>query len=410
MSSGPRTTSTSPPVGAIGAGAYGVGLAAALVGRRVLVTGHTGFKGAWLCHWLLSLGAEVGGLALAPPSEPALFDLLGLSARMADDRGDIRDPAAVERAMARQRPEVVIHMAAQSLVRAGYARPAETFAVNAQGTANVLDCIRTRRWDGAGGRVVVLVVTSDKCYHPPRQPRHHDEDDPLGGPDPYSASKACAEIVTEAYRRSYFDPSRHQDHGVALASVRAGNVIGGGDWAADRLVPDLARAVAAGGSIGVRNPRAVRPWQHVLDALSGYLWLTAKLVLAQGRAEGPELARLCGPWNFGPDDADAGPGVDVGQIVDRMIAAWGRGLAQDASDPRAPHEAPHLGLSIAKARRELGWGPTWDVDRCVAATVDWYRAVIGEPDPAARAREATDRQLREYALAAAACGQPWARA
>lgn len=356
----------------------------AFANRRVLVTGHTGFKGAWLCEWLLSLGAQVHGLALDPPTQPNLFSALGLAARMHDHRADIRDAARVETIVRESQPHLVVHMAAQSLVRAGYAQPRETFEVNVQGTVNLLDVVRQR-----GTPLGVIAVTSDKCYRPSPTPRNHDERDPFGGHDPYSASKGAAEIAVEAFRHSYFPPSAIAKHGVALASVRAGNVIGGGDWAADRLVPDIARAIIAGAPARVRNPRASRPWQHVLDALSGYLLLGSRML--EGR--GGEVAE---GWNFGPATNDPGASLTAGQVADRFVAAWGKGSWQDCSDPAAPHEAPHLGLSIDKARARLGWAPAWSAANALAATADWYRRVASAGEDA---RAVTAEQLDAYARA-----------
>jgi CDP-glucose 4,6-dehydratase len=382
-------------------------LTAALRGRRVLVTGHTGFKGAWLCAWLLREGAHVSGLALDAPTTPALFDALGLASHIDDTRADVRDADALARHVERLRPELIVHMAAQSLVRASYAAPMETFAINTQGTANLLEAVRK-----AARPACVLVVTSDKCYRPSPTPHAHDEADPLGGDDPYSASKAGAEIVTHAYRHSFFHPARIAQHGVLLASVRAGNVIGGGDFAVDRLLPDAARALSARQPVPVRNPRAIRPWQHVLDALSGYLALSATMLTA-----GPtRAAELASAWNFGPDDAPAPTGaapsprderLSAQRVVERFIHHWGSGSWRDASDPSAPHEAPHLGLSIARAKRDLAWTPTWGVDEALRASATWYRRVLVEGHSA---QAVCHEQLDAFVRDATARSIAWAGA
>jgi CDP-glucose 4,6-dehydratase len=327
-------------------------------GRRVLVTGHTGFKGAWACLWLTELGAEVTGLGLDPPSEPSLFEAAAVAQRVDDRRGDVRDAEWVRAVVADSRPEVVIHMAAQPLVRRSFEAPLATYEANVMGTANVLDALR-----GAPDARVAVVVTTDKCYEPRADGRPCREGDPLGGADPYSSSKACAELVTAAYRRSF-------PGGPAIASARAGNVIGGGDWAADRLVPDAMRAALAGRDLVVRNPDAVRPWQHVLNPLSGYL------ELAQRLWEDPSAA---GAWNLGPAADDELP---VHTIADRLCELWGEGLGWRAEGDGGPPETAVLRLDSAKARDELGWAPAWGLDAALGATVDWFRAVAGGADAA----------------------------
>lgn len=327
--------------------------------RRVLVTGHTGFKGGWLAAWLLDLGAEVTGVALAPATEPSLFDELRLARRLDDRRGDVRDPETLMREIGDAKPEVIFHLAAQAIVRQGYAEPAPTFATNVMGTVHLLDAVRR-----LGRPCVVVVVTSDKCYENLELRRPYREDDALGGHDPYSASKGAAEIVAASYRRSFFPPERFDAHRVSVATARAGNVIGGGDWSRDRIVPDIVKALLSGQPARVRNPAAVRPWQHVLDALSGYLWLGARM-LSEG-ASGP-----AGAWNFGPDPGDA---IPVSELTERVIVAWGSGSWIDAREPDAVHEAGYLSLDATKARKRLSWMPTWRVGEAIDATVAWYKA------------------------------------
>jgi CDP-glucose 4,6-dehydratase len=320
-------------------------------GRRVLLTGHTGFKGAWLALWLQSLGARVTGFSDGVPTEPSLYERARVADGMASVTGDVRDPAAIEGAIGACEPEVVIHMAAQSLVRRSFSEPRETYETNVMGTVNVLDAVRRR-----GGVRAVVNVTSDKCYENREWEWGYREQEPMGGHDPYSNSKGCAELVTAAFRRSFFsDPD-----GTRLASARAGNVIGGGDWAVDRLVPDIMRAALAGEALHVRNPEAVRPWQHVLNPLSGYL------LLAQVLWESPEHA--CG-WNFGPADEDAQP---VGWIVRRMSTLWPEELHVTHDEGPHPHEARHLKLDSSSARLRLGWQPAWGLEQGLDAVVDWY--------------------------------------
>ncbi|NQU41806.1 CDP-glucose 4,6-dehydratase [bacterium] len=326
-------------------------------GRRVLVTGHTGFKGSWLALWLSALGAKVCGYALDPPTDPSLFERLRLEDSLDHRIADVRDPDSVRRAMAEFEPEIVFHLAAQSLVRAGYRAPRETYETNLMGTVNVLEAVRH-----TPSVRVCLCVSSDKCYENREWEFAYRENDPLGGYDPYSSSKACAEIATAAYGRSYFNPLAHERHGVSLASLRAGNVIGGGDWADDRLIPDCVRALAARVPIAVRNPQAIRPWQHVLDPLSGYLWM--------GTLLWQHPARFTGGWNIGPT---AFAGLKVAQVVDLAVQTWGEGSWEEQHDPHAVHEARTLRLDCSKAANELGWLPAWDAREAVIATVKWYR-------------------------------------
>ncbi len=317
-------------------------------GRRVLLTGHTGFKGSWLALWLQRLGAEVTGFALAP-TEPALFELAGVARGMRDLRGDIRDLDALRGALDAADAEIIIHMAAQSLVRRSYREPLETFAVNVMGTANLLEAART-----APSVRAIVVVTSDKCYANDGEHAPHREEDPLGGNDPYSASKACAELVAGAYRHSFLG-SR-----LALATVRAGNVIGGGDWADDRLVPDAIRAFAARLPLEVRNAGATRPWQHVLEPASAYLALAERLCVA-----GREFSQS---WNIGPDDSHS-----VGEVATRLAKLWGGGARWQSSSGAHPPEAAALALDASKARQRLGWMPRTSLDDALAWTVEWYR-------------------------------------
>lgn len=334
-------------------------------GRRVLVTGHTGFKGSWLCEMLLARGAKVSGLALAPDTRPALFDQLGLAGRMDHAVGDIRDISLVAARLRDVRPEVVLHLAAQPLVRRSYREPLETWATNVMGTAHVLEGVRALEAPCA-----VVVVTTDKVYENREWEHPYRETDPLGGHDPYSASKAGTELVAESWRKAFFAGSQ-----VRLATARAGNVIGGGDWSEDRILPDLARAFGAGSSLLVRNRHAVRPWQHVLDPLEGYLMLAERLA-------GPEAVRFETGFNFGPEPADQ---RSVGELVEAARSHWA-GDWTDATDPDAPHEAGRLALSIERARMMLGWQPQWDFARAVAETVGWYRDVAAGADPAERVR------------------------
>ncbi len=337
-------------------------LRAAYEGRRVLLTGHTGFKGSWMALWLRELGADVTGLALDPETDPSLYALAGRRGVVQDLRGDVRDRAAVLDAVREARPEYVFHLAAQALVRRSYAEPVETLATNVMGTAHLLDAIKAE-----GARCAVVIVTSDKCYENREWVWGYREDEPMGGHDVYSMSKGAAELVVSSWRRSFFAPSKLSEHGVALASARAGNVVGGGDWAEARIVPDCARSLAKGHPIAVRNPASVRPWQHVLEPLGGYLALGARL--AGHGTDRPQ--DYCEAWNFGPTlDATR----TVRDVVEALIRAWGSGTWEDRHDPNAPHEAGLLRLSIEKAAARLGWTPRWGFDETFAHTATWYRA------------------------------------
>jgi CDP-glucose 4,6-dehydratase len=325
-------------------------------GRRVLLTGHTGFKGAWLSLWLQSLGAHLTGLSAGPPTQPSLYELAGVGADMDELVCDVRDSEAVARGLRSARPEVVLHLAAQPLVRRSFRDPVLTYAVNVLGTVNLLESVRLH---GEHVRSVV-VVTSDKCYaNPGDSPRRFVEGDPLGGHDPYSSSKACAELVTAAYRSSFFSA---QD-GPRVATARAGNVIGGGDWGEDRLIADIVRAVDVGEPLRVRNPGAIRPWQHVLNPLSGYLLLAQELALAGG-----DPARA---WNFGPRAADA---RTVGWIVERLGALWNGALRWELDEAPNPPEAVHLELDSSCAETELGWQPRWNLEDGLERVVAWHES------------------------------------
>lgn len=327
-------------------------------GRSVLVTGHTGFKGAWLTLWLHSMGAHVTGFADEVPTQPSLFELARVGERIADVRGDIRDHGAVLDAVAGHAPEIVIHMAAQPFVRRSFLDPRTTYETNVMGTVNLLEAVRAT----PSVRVVVN-VTSDKCYDNREQRRPFVEDDPKGGHDPYSNSKGCAELVADAYLRSFFAPEAGGPASPRLGSVRAGNVIGGGDWGEERLIPDIMRGALDGAPIAVRNPQAVRPWQHVLNPLSGYLRLAQAL---------HDDSALQGGWNFGPALGDAQP---VRVITDRLAELWPGELDWELDPGPHPHEAHFLALDSTKAREQLRWQPTWNLDEALAGIVAWYTAL-----------------------------------
>jgi CDP-glucose 4,6-dehydratase len=345
-------------------------------GKRVFVTGHTGFKGAWLTAWLVEMGAEVHGYALKPDQERTCFDSCGLETRMASTLGDIRDATALARALRDASPDVVFHLAAQSLVRRSYRDPVGTFATNVMGTVHLLESVRQIPAVRA-----VVIVTSDKCYENREWVWGYREDEPMGGHDPYSASKGCAELVTAAYRRSFFEPNRS---GVGVASARAGNVIGGGDWAVDRVVPDAVRSLERSEPVVLRNPDAVRPWQHVLEPVAGYLMLAERLF--------GEPAQWSGAWNFGPREEDA---VTVATLTDKLVKQWGRGSWRVASGRDGPHEARYLKLDCSKARQVLGWRPRLTLDESVELTVAWYRRALAAPR-ATEMYDLTCGQIRGY--------------
>lgn len=328
-------------------------------GKKVFLTGHTGFKGSWLSLWLQSLGAKVHGYALPAPTTPSLYAVARVEDGMASTIADIRDREAVQKAMTAFRPDIVLHMAAQPLVRPSYTEPVETYATNVMGTVHVLEA--ARHVDSVRA---IVNVTTDKCYENREWVWGYRENEPMGGHDPYSNSKGCSELVTSAYRRSFF-----QQGSTALASVRAGNVIGGGDWALDRLVPDILRAFEAGQPVTIRNPHATRPWQHVLEPLSGYLTL-AQYLHEQGQpyAEG---------WNFGPSEGDARP---VQWIVERMREKWGDVASWQLDGGEHPHEANYLKLDISKAGSRLGWQPCWNLSTALDAIIDWHHAWLSGHD------------------------------
>jgi CDP-glucose 4,6-dehydratase len=364
-------------------------------GKRVFLTGHTGFKGSWLSLWLQSLGAEVTGYALAPNTTPAMFEVAEVAHGMTSIIGDIRDFEALNTAIKAAHPEIVLHLAAQPLVRRSYAEPRETYATNVMGTVNVLDAVRENARENArttSSVRAIVVATTDKCYENRELGLSHAgyvETDAMGGYDPYSSSKGAAELVTSAYRQSYFHPDSYAEHRVAVASARAGNVIGGGDWSEDRLIPDFIRAITAGEPLKIRNPHATRPWQHVLEPLSGYLTLAENLA-----SNGPRFASA---WNFGPADNDARP---VDWIAQRLVDLWGAGgksgAAWQLDGDNHPHEAKYLKLDSTKARTELGWAPKLNLDDALKSLVAWYQA---HQTGGADLRELTLQQIRQYETA-----------
>jgi CDP-glucose 4,6-dehydratase len=353
-------------------------------GRRVLVTGHTGFKGSWLCQWLLSLGAQVRGIALPPNTEPSLFRQLALASRVEHYVQDIREANDVATIIRDFRPDYVFHLAAQPLVRLSYEQPVQTWEINVLGSIHVLEALRQLDHPCAA-----IFITTDKCYENREWLYAYREVDALGGHDPYSSSKAAAEIAVSAWRRSFFLPGCS----VKIATARAGNVIGGGDWAQDRIVPDTMRALSRGEVIPVRNKTSTRPWQHVLEPLSGYLWLAARL-------SGPGADRICEAFNFGPRlESNRTVAQLVSEILKHRPGNW-----EDRSNPNAPHEASLLNLSTDKAFHLLGWQPVWDFEQTVARTTEWYTTV----EQSAEAPNAlTDAQIAAYTADAATAGVAW---
>lgn len=345
-------------------------------GKRVLITGHTGFKGAWLCLWLHQLGAKVIGYALKPPTDPSLFELCKINDFVTSTFADVRDFERLYQTLSQHQPEIVIHMAAQPLVRESYRNPVETYAINVMGTVHLLEAIRHTKSVKA-----VVNVTTDKCYENKEWVWGYRENEPMGGYDPYSNSKGCSELVTAAYRNSYFNLNDYKQHGVAIATARAGNVIGGGDWAVDRLIPDCIRALVAGASISIRNPQAIRPWQHVLEPLSGYLLLAEKLY-----HDG--FAYAAG-WNFGPDDSDA---KSVEWIVKHLCALWGKTAGYEIDVGYQPHEANYLKLDCSKAKFYLKWYPKWSLEYSITKIVEWEQYYQAQHNM----RAACLRQINEY--------------
>jgi CDP-glucose 4,6-dehydratase len=370
-------------------------LSRAFAGKVVWLSGHTGFKGSWLAHWLLDLGAHVHGFSLEPEGTPSLFSQLGLAERINHRIADLRDPATVRQHILAVQPDFVFHLGAQALVRRSFDEPVTTYMTNVMGTIHVMEALRE-----LGKPCPAVLITTDKCFENREWLYAYREEDPLGGYDPYSSSKAAAEIAIASWRRSFF-----RGHPVRVASVRAGNVIGGGNWAKDRILPDCIRALARSQPIGVRNKTATRPWQHVLEPLSGYLWLATVLSQPPLRPFPPDL--FASAFNFGP-------GLDsnrtVREVVTEVLKHW-PGQWEDQSDPNAVHEAKLLNLAIDKAYHLLGWKPVWSFEKAVAATVEWYATAI-QPDDASRSVqdliETTTRQIRAYQADAQRSGAPWA--
>jgi CDP-glucose 4,6-dehydratase len=345
-------------------------------GKVVLLTGHTGFKGSWLSLWLQSMGANVIGYALSPPTDPSLFVAANVIDGLTSIEGDVRDLPALVSVFKKYRPEIVIHMAAQSLVRYSYANPVETYSTNVMGTVHLLEAARQ-----ADSVRVIINVTSDKCYENREWLWGYRENEAMGGYDPYSNSKGCAELVTAAYRNSYFNPADFAKHGMALATARAGNVIGGGDWAENRLIPDIIRAIVDGEPVLIRNPHAIRPWQHVLEPLSGYLMLAKRLW-----EDGPAYSEA---WNFGPNDQDTKP---VSWIAERLTKSWGQGARWIVDSGHHPHEAHYLKLDCSKARSLLEWQPRWHLEETLDAIIEWHRSYRSGKDM----REITLQQINKY--------------
>lgn len=344
--------------------------------KKVFITGHTGFKGSWLSLWLHALEAKVSGYALDPSTNPSLYDLGGVKDILTSVIGDIRDLDLLKKAMKECDPDIVIHMAAQPLVRDSYKEPVETYATNVMGTVNLFEAVR-----GCRNVRAVLNVTTDKCYENKEWEWGYRENEPLGGYDPYSNSKACSELVTSSYRDSFFNSDNYENHGVGVASARAGNVIGGGDWAKDRLIPDCVKSLLTGEEIVIRNPHAIRPWQHVLEPLSGYLLLMQRLF-----ENGPEFSEA---WNFGPDDRDAKP---VAWIVKEICSKWGNDSLYRIDKGAHPHEANYLKLDCSKAKHRLRWYPKWSIEQAIDKIIEWTMAYNENHG----VREITLKQIDEY--------------
>ncbi len=346
-------------------------------GKRVFLTGHTGFKGSWLSLWLQAAGAEVMGYSLLPPTSPSLFGVAKVSEGMTSVEGDVRDLAKLQAAIAEHQPDIVFHMAAQPLVRYSYKHPVETYSTNVMGTVHILEAVRQTNC----ARVVVN-ITSDKCYENREWVWGYRENEAMGGHDPYSNSKGCAELVAAAYRNSFFAPEQYDEHATSLASVRAGNVIGGGDWAEDRLIPDIMRAIMAGESVLIRSPNAIRPWQHVLEPLNGYMTLAEQMW--------EDGATFAEGWNFGPNDEDARP---VSWITEQLTRLWGEGASWQLDTKVNPHEATYLKLDCSKAKSRLKWQPKLDLGMTLEWIVEWYQAYMFEQDM----QKITAAQIQRYA-------------
>lgn len=345
-------------------------------GKKVFITGHTGFKGSWLCLWLHLLGAKVTGYALAPHTQPSLFELCRVEELVTSVIGDIRECEALSNAMIKQQPEIVIHMAAQALVRDSYRNPVDTYATNVMGTVHLFEAVRA-----CTSVKSVVNVTTDKCYENKEWVWGYRENEPMGGYDPYSNSKACSELITASYRNSFFNPNEYTKHGVGIATARAGNVIGGGDWAVDRLVPDCINALLRNEDIKIRNPHSIRPWQHVLEPLSGYLLLAQRLY---------ENGELFGEgWNFGPNDHDAKP---VEWIVKNMCDKWGNHASYEVNQYVHVHEAHHLKLDCSKAQTKLDWQPRWNLEQALIKIIEWVHAYQEKEDM----RDICIKQIKEY--------------
>jgi CDP-glucose 4,6-dehydratase len=344
--------------------------------RKVLITGHTGFKGSWLCLILNKLEADIYGYALEPPTNPSLFKEAKIDELINSYIGDVRDYNNLLKVIKEVQPEIIIHMAAQALVMESYKNPRETYEINVMGAVNLLDAAMQVKSVQA-----IVNVTTDKCYENREWHWGYRENEPMGGYDPYSNSKGCSELVTSAFRNSYFNPAEFKDHGVAIASARAGNVIGGGDWASDRLIPDFMRAISKGEQLKIRSPFAIRPWQHVLEPLTGYLTLAAKLY-----SEGAKYAEA---WNFGPDDRDA---KNVEWVTSTICKLWGKEASYRIDTNPQPHEANYLKLDCSKAKDELEWTPKWDIHTALKSIVEWNKDFLGEKD----IRKVTLKQINTY--------------
>ncbi|MDR3654045.1 MAG: CDP-glucose 4,6-dehydratase [Paludibacter sp.] len=344
--------------------------------RKVLITGHTGFKGSWLCLLLNQLGADIYGYALNPPTKPSLYNEAKIDEFVHSYIGDIRDYSNLLEVMLEVNPEIIIHMAAQPLVRESYKIPRETYEINVMGTVNLLDAVRQ-----VSSVKAIVNVTTDKCYENREWHWGYRENEPMGGYDPYSNSKGCSELVTSSFRNSFFNSKDYEKHGIALASARAGNVIGGGDWAEDRLIPDFIRSIIEGNNLEIRSPYAIRPWQHVLEPLSGYLLLSKMLYIS-----GPKFASS---WNFGPDDKDA---RNVEWISKELCDKWGKGVSYNIDNNPQPHEANYLKLDCSKAKNELGWTPRWNIEKTIYSIIEWNKRFIAGDD----IRSVCENQISDY--------------